>query len=56
MFDMDKNIKVYNASGKLIFDDIVQRRKSQLLHSLHVYGAIYGAYPGQIAVAKNMLN
>jgi len=56
MFDMDKNIKVYNASGKLVFDDIVQRRKSQLLHSLHVYGAIYGAYPGQIAVAKNMLN
>ena len=52
MFDMDEKITVVTASGKVIFDGIVYRTRSQLLHSLHTYGGIYGVYPGQIAVKK----
>ena len=55
MFNMDKNIKVYNNSGKIIFDGIVQRKKSHLLHSLHIYGGIYDEFPGQIAIYKKDL-
>ncbi len=42
MFDMDKKITVYNFFGIKIFDDFVLRKRSQLLHSLHTYGGIYG--------------
>ncbi len=52
MFDMDKKITVVNDSGKIIFDGIVYRTRSQLLHSMHTYGGIYGFYPGVIAVRK----
>ncbi|MBO4336062.1 MAG: hypothetical protein J5846_09595 [Desulfovibrio sp.] len=55
MFDMDKNIKVFNQARKIIFEGIVERKKSQLLHSLHVYGGIYAKYPGQIAIHKKYL-
>ncbi|MBR4605174.1 MAG: mannan-binding lectin [Lachnospiraceae bacterium] len=50
MFDMDKNIRVFDPSGKLIFDGIVQRKKSRLLHSFHVYGGIFAGYPGRIDI------
>ena len=52
MLNMDKKITVYNSSGKTIFNGIVQRKKSQLLHSFVVYGGIYAEYPGQIAIYK----
>ena len=52
MLNMDKKITVYNSSGKIIFNGIVQRKKSQLLHSFVVYGGIYAEYPGQIAIYK----
>ncbi len=56
MFDMDKKITVVNASGKVLFDDKVYRTRSSLLHSLHIYGGIYGIYTGQIAVRKEDVN
>lgn len=56
MFDMDEKITVVNSAGKVLFDGMVYRTRSSLLHSLHTYGGIYGVYSGQIAVRKEDVN